>query len=363
MSAQEMTTEERAERRQAFLAEAGWAAAERRLLAADASFRHYDRLTGRDGTAVLMDAPPDKEPVTPFLTVAATLQELGLSAPRILAADAKQGFVLLEDFGDRTFTQVLAAGGDEAALYRLALDLLVALQQRWTPELGEGLKPYDLETLLAEACLLVDWFLPAISGRPTDPEVTQRYLAAWRESLAEVAEVREVMVLRDYHVDNLMLLPGRPGPGACGLLDFQDALLGSATYDLVSLLEDARRDLGPGLAEEMLQRWHDALPERDPEADRRHYACLGAQRSAKIAGIFTRLDRRDGKSRYLAFLPRVLRLIRQDLQHPALAPVAAWFDEHLPLEDPVLPGPAPGRGVPGNELPGREQAERRKTTT
>jgi len=216
MSAQETSPGERAERRQAFLAEAGWGAAERRLLAADASFRHYDRLTGRDGTAVLMDAPPDKEPVTPFLTVAATLQELGLSAPRILAADAKQGFVLLEDFGDRTFTQVLAAGGDEPALYRLALDLLVALQKRWTPELGEGLKPYDMETLLAEARLLVDWFLPAITGRPTDPEVSRRYLEAWRESLAEVAAVREVMVLRDYHVDNLMLLPGRPGPVPAG---------------------------------------------------------------------------------------------------------------------------------------------------
>ncbi len=352
-----MNQEARGAQRQAFLAEAGWERAERRLLAADASFRHYDRLEGRKGTAVLMDAPPDREPVAPFLAVAAILHDLGLSAPRILAADASQGFVLLEDFGDRTFTQMLAGGTGETGLYGLALDVLIELQRRWRPELGQGLPPYDMERLLAEARLLVDWFLPAIRGVPTPPAAVESYLAAWRACLEEVAGLREVLVLRDYHVDNLMLLPGRNGTAACGLLDFQDALVGAAVYDLVSLLEDARRDLGPGLAETMLRRWQEALPDRDPEADRRHYACLGAQRSAKIAGIFTRLDRRDGKSRYLAHLPRVLRLIAGDLQHPALAPVAAWFDEHLPLEDPVLPGPAPGRGVPGMDVPQKERAE------
>ncbi len=344
-----MTARDRDASRQAFLAGAGWAEADRRLLAADASFRHYDRLKGGSSSAVLMDAPPDKEPVEPFLLIAEILLDMGLSAPQILAADPAQGFVLLEDFGDRTFTQVLSRGGDERALYRLALDVLITLQERWKPELGQALKPYDMNCLLAETRLLVDWFLPATTGRAAAPAVVESYLEAWRESLTEVAEQREVLVLRDYHVDNLMLLPGRSGPAACGLLDFQDALVGSPTYDLVSLLEDARRSLGPGLAEEMLDRWRQAFPDRDPEADAQSYACLGAQRSAKIAGIFTRLDRRDGKSRYLAHLPRVLRLIAEDIKHPALAPVAAWFDEHLPLGDPVLPGPAPGRGVPGQE--------------
>ncbi len=344
-----MTAALRGEQRQAFLSAAGWGTAERGLLAADASFRHYDRLRGSAGTAVLMDAPPDKEPVQPFLQIAEILHDMGLSAPRILAAEPEQGFVLLEDFGDRTFTQVLARGGDEAALYRLALNVLVALQRCWRAEHGKDLKPYGLDSLLAEARLLVDWFLPAITGRPTAPAVVESYLQAWRESLAGVGVLREVLVLRDFHVDNLMLLPDRSGPATCGLLDFQDALVGAATYDLVSLLEDARRDLGPGLAENLLQRWHEALPERDPATDALSYACLGAQRSAKIAGIFTRLDRRDGKSRYLAHLPRVLRLIVRNLQHPALAEVAAWFEEHLPLGDPVLPGPAPGHGVPGQE--------------
>lgn len=349
---------ERAEQRQAFLDTAGWGQAERRLLAADASFRHYDRLQAANGSAVLMDAPPDKEPVGPFLQVAEILQDLGLSAPRILAADAQQGFVLLEDFGDRTFTEVLARGGDEAALYRLALDVLIELQRRWRPELGANLPPYDMDCLLAEARLLVDWFLPATTGRDVPDAVVDSYLAAWHECLSEVSALREVLVLRDYHVDNLMLLPGRAGPKACGLLDFQDALLGAASYDLVSLLEDARRDLGPEIAQTMLEAWQQALPDRDPEADALHYACLGAQRSAKIAGIFTRLDRRDGKSRYLAHLPRVLRLLAKDIAHPALAPVAAWFEEHLPLAEPVLPGPAPRRGVPGQEAPMRRESKR-----
>jgi len=344
--------------RETFLRAAGWGRAERRLLAADASFRRYDRLKRGSLSAVLMDAPPDKEPGAPFLKVAATLREMGLSAPRVLAADTASGFVLLEDLGDTTFTRVLAEGADEATIYRLAIDLLVALQQRWQPRYAAQLPPYDEASLLAEARLLVDWYLPAVAGRPTEPAVVASYLQAWRGVLTEVAASREVLVLRDYHADNLMCLPNRCGVAACGLLDFQDALVGPAVYDLASLLEDARRDIAPDLADAMRQRWQEALPERDPAADAAAYACLGVQRSAKIAGIFTRLDRRDGKSRYLAHLPRVFRLIRQGLAEPALAPVAAWFDRHLPLADPALPQPDPGRGVPQRELAQKAQKRR-----
>ena len=340
-------TAERDLRRLDFLRQAGWDGAERRLLAADASFRHYDRLTRGSATAVLMDAPPPMERVAPFLQVAALLAELGLSAPRVLAADPERGFVLLEDLGDATFTQVLRGGGDETALYALAVDLLAELQRRWRPARpAPGLGRYDLAALLAEARLLVDWYLPAVTGRPTPAPVRAAYLEAWRPLLAPLAARDEVLVLRDYHVDNLILLPGRPGIAACGLLDFQDALVGAAAYDLVSLLEDARRAVSPALTEAMLARWQAALPGRDAARDRLDYAVLGVQRSAKIAGIFTRLDRRDGKSRYLAHLPRVLGLIRRGLAEPALAPLAAWFEEFAPLSPPRLPAPAPGAGVP-----------------
>lgn len=330
----------------AFLARAGWDRAERRLLAADASFRHYDRLTGPGGSAVLMNAPPDKEPLGPFIAVARLLEGLGLSAPRLLAIDEANGFLLLEDLGDRTFTRALAEGVAEEPLYALAVDTLAALHRRWQPALGAGLEPYDLETLLAEALLLPDWYLPAVAGRPTSPDVRRAYEAAWRQVLAEVATRREALVLRDYHVDNLLILPGREGLAACGLLDFQDALLGARAYDLVSLLEDARRDVAPELAARMLERYLAALPDLDRAAFLTDYALLGAQRSAKIVGIFTRLDRRDGKPRYLGHIPRLWRILDGDLRHPALAPVAAWFAEHLPAALRIQPVSAPGQGVP-----------------
>ncbi|MEO1190702.1 MAG: tRNA (adenosine(37)-N6)-threonylcarbamoyltransferase complex ATPase subunit type 1 TsaE [Pseudomonadota bacterium] len=339
-------TNKRDHDRAAFLEAAGWGQAKRHLLAADASFRHYDRLNDRERSAVLMDAPPDKEDVRPFQAVTALLHRLDLSAPRILAADPEAGFLLLEDLGDATFTRVLAEGGDETALYELAVDVLVALQQHWQPQMGQDLPPYDLDALLVETALLTDWYYPAVTGRPCPPDLANAHQQAWAEALAPVAERREVLVLRDYHVDNLIQLPDRQGVAACGLLDFQDALLGSAVYDLISLLEDARRDLSDSLRQHLLARWQAALPNRDPERDRADLALLGAQRSAKIAGIFTRLDRRDGKSGYLRHLPRVLRLLAGNLQAPPLAPVAAWFAQHLPLDEARVPVPAPGAGVP-----------------
>src|SRR5690606_23666403 len=212
--------------------------AERRVLAADASFRRYDRLA-RDGErAVLVDAPPPQENVKIFHHIAECLLDVGLSAPRPLAMDAEAGSLLLEDFGDRTFTRALKAGADEVELYRLATDTLVALHQRWGTE-DAGLPPYDAERLLAEAALLVDWFLPATTGRPTPAVQRDAYLAAWREVLPAMLAVPHKLVLRDYHVDNLMVLEGRENVARCGLLDFQDAVIGPIIYDLVSLLEDA----------------------------------------------------------------------------------------------------------------------------
>lgn len=313
-----------------FLAIAGWGGATRRLLAADASFRHYQRIFLEGRTAVLMVAPPDKEPVAPFLAVQERLVTMQLSPPRLYGADRREGLLLLEDLGDQTFTRALAAGTDEHRLYAMAIDVLVAMHERWRPEQAAGLEPYDLSALMKEVLLLVDWYLPAASGRATPAAVRERFVAAWEAVLAPVAERRQTLVLRDYHVDNLMLLPGRAGIAGCGLLDFQDALLGAAAYDLVSLLEDARRDIAPDLAAAMQARYLAARPAIDRDSLLTDYAVLGLQRSTKIVGIFTRLDRRDGKPVYLKHLPRLWRLIGRGLEHPALAPVAAWFDREVP---------------------------------
>jgi aminoglycoside/choline kinase family phosphotransferase len=315
-----------------FLVGAGWRGAERRKLAGDASFRRYDRVRMAGGSAVLMDAPPPQEDVRPFLRVARLLQALRLSAPRILAEDVGQGLLLLEDFGDRTYTRLLADGADEARLYTLAVDLLVELHRRFEPTLADGLPPYDEARLLTEASLLVDWFLPAVRGEPTPSSWRDEYLETWRQILPFAKSAPDTLVLRDFHVDNLMLLDGRDGIAAIGLLDFQDAVIGPVTYDLVSLLEDARRDVDRALAVALIERYLAAFPALDYDGFASSYAVLGAQRNCKIVGIFTRLCVRDGKPQYLGHIPRVWRLIEQDLGHAALAPIAAWLDRHVPPE-------------------------------
>lgn len=318
-----------------FLERAGWGEAVRHPLVADASFRRYERLIGPRGRTMLMDAPPPQENVRPFLKVARHLTALGYSAPRIFAEDATTGLLLLEDLGDDTFTRLLAKGADETELYRLAIDLLIDLHRR--PEAAAiDLPPYNDERLLLEASLLTDWYMPAI-GRPVSAAVRDDYLDRWRDVLAMFHGKQATLVLRDYHVDNLMRLSGRNGIAACGLLDFQDALLGPAAYDLVSLLEDARRDIAPPLVKAMLDRYLDAFPDMNRNAFLTGYAVLGAQRSAKIVGIFSRLMVRDGKPHYLGHIPRVWRLLEGGLRHPALQSVRQWFDENLPAGLRVVP--------------------------
>ena len=314
-----------------FLAAAGWAGHAPGLLAADASFRRYYRLT-RDGeSAVLMDAPPPMENVAAFQRVQSILIGLGLSAPRALRVDTEAGLMLVEDLGDRTFTRALAEGASEEQLYTLAVDVLLALHDRFAARQADesGLPPYDDERLLDEALLLADWYLPAI-GRPPTPAERDAYIGAWTRVLPVTRRVPDTLVLRDYHVDNLMVVEGRRGLGACGLLDFQDAVIGPVAYDLVSLLEDVRRDVPPDLARRMTERYLAGAPGLDRDDFMAAYAVLGAQRNAKIVGIFTRLCRRDGKPHYLRHIPRTWRLLEGDLRHPALAPVRAWFDDVVP---------------------------------
>ncbi len=324
-----------------FLAAAGWGDAERRLLAADASFRRYERLWQDGASRVLMDAPPPRENVRAFHQIAQALLALGLSAPRPLEIDEAAGLLLLEDLGDRTFTRALAEDVDEASLYRLAIDSLIALHQRWRPVPEVAAPPYDDARLLDEVLLLPDWFLPALRGAPTPEPARAAYIEAWRAALTRARAVPDCLVLRDYHVDNLMLLEDRDGVAACGLLDFQDAAIGPVAYDVVSLLEDARRDVGPDVVAEMLARYLDAFPELDREGFMESYAVLGAQRAAKIVGIFTRLSRRDDKDHYLHHIPRVWRILTAGLEHPVLAPVKAWFDREVPPAERRAPPARP----------------------
>jgi len=309
-----------------FLAQAGWNDAEIDPIPGDASFRRYFRLTrpNRSG-AMLMHAPPPHEDPVPFLDVAAWLTSNGLRAPAILAADPPKGWVLTEDFGnDRMRDWLDLNPGGELGAYEDAIDALVDLH---THNPGP-FAPYDLPTYQREADLFTEWYCPA-QGLIVDAE---GYRSAWSEVLTPLLDRQRpgVTVLRDYHAENIMLLGDPMHRQGQGLIDFQDALVGHPAYDLVSLLQDARRDVSPQLEAAMLARYQERA-QADPEflAD---YARLGAQRNAKIVGIFTRLYRRDGKPRYLDFIPRVWEAMERDLANPALEPVAQWFDANIPAE-------------------------------
>ncbi|WP_454887042.1 aminoglycoside phosphotransferase family protein [Sphingomonas oryzagri] len=310
----------------AFLAANGWAGADILPLAGDASFRRYFRVVLGDRRAVLMDAPPEHEDVGPFLAIAGHLDTLGLSAPQSHAVDRAGGLLLLEDFGDRLVGPLLRAGAEgEALIYRDAIALLAGLIGQRVPE---GLPAYDLAVLIREIGLFPEWYAPAV-----DLDVDRDgWAEAWGEVLPRVANPDPaVLVLRDYHVDNIILLD-RPGLKRLGLLDFQDALAGHPAYDLVSLLQDARRDVPEAIEAEMLGHYAAVAGVTDMDAFRADYEILGAQRNTKILGIFTRLWKRDGKRNYLAFQPRVWRYLERNLRHPALAPVAQWFAANVPAD-------------------------------
>ncbi len=308
-----------------FLEGAGWSGADIDPIPGDASFRRYFRVKKDGKPAMLMHAPPPHEDPKPFLQVAAWLSAKGMRAPEIYASDPEHGWVLLEDFGDDRMRDWIDHNpvGEQAA-YEGAIDALAELHKH-----PAGPFPsYDMAAYLRETVLFVEWYCPA-AGLSVD---IAGYDAAWREVLAPLVERQEpgVTVLRDYHAENIMLLGDPRESAEQGLIDFQDALVGHKAYDLVSLLQDARRDVAQELEATMLKRYASAAEPGDSfMAD---YALLGAQRNAKIVGIFTRLWKRDGKPRYLDMIPRVWRAMERDLADPALAPVSAWFDTNIPRE-------------------------------
>jgi N-acetylmuramate 1-kinase len=309
-----------------FLAANGWGGAAIVPLAGDASFRRYFRVIDGARTAVLMDAPADKEDSRPFLDLAAHLVNLGFAAPRALGVDLAQGLILLEDFGDKRVAPLLAADpGPEHDIYATAIDILAALHEHAPPAVA----PYHRGELLREVNVVTEWYLPTVGAAGDPAGYEAAWDAVWQQVIAET-EARPVLVLRDYHADNLMVLDDRTGLQRLGLLDFQDGLAGHPAYDLVSLLQDARRDVDPRLEAEMLDRYMAARGIADRARFRANYEVLGAQRNAKILGVFTRLWKRDGKPGYRAFQPRVWGYLERNLRHEALAPVRAWFDAHLP---------------------------------
>lgn len=336
-----------------FLARCEWGDAIILPLARDASFRSYDRVWLGTESAVLMDAPPEHEETLPFRALSDWLTSRGFSAPCVLAADRARGFLLLEDLGDDKFTQLLAKDDAiENDLYAAAVDLLLDIHDHptsarisLTGEAAYHIPAYDMDALLPEVHLFDEFYLPMLGTPRAD---IPAFDTLWRTALGPVSGSREVVVLRDYHADNLMWLPTRQGVGRVGLLDFQDALVGHPAYDLVSLLQDARRDVAHATERHMLDHYQNEAAEKLTGFSRgefeRDYALLGAQRNTKIIGIFSRLWMRDQKPKYLDLIPRVWGLLERNLAHPALAPLSNWFDAHVPKALRSKP-PKAGGGV------------------
>lgn len=310
----------------AFLVDAGWGGAEIHPLAGDASFRRYFRVHMGDQRAVLMDAPPPYEDPRPFIAVAEYLSGIGLSAPRILHRDLEQGLLLIEDFGDVRMRETVDADlSTEMEIYAGVVNVLVKLHQSVPPS---ALTAQSVPTFLDEVGLFPQWYCPAV-GLSVDEA---GYRAAWEAVLSPLMASLEapVTVLRDYHAENIMLIDGGAGLARFGLLDFQDALAGHPAYDLVSMLEDARRDVTPSVERAMLDHYM-ATTGVGPEFETAYWV-LGAQRNTRILGLFPRLWKRDDKPHYLRFQPRMWGLLERDLEYPALAPLKVWFDANVPPE-------------------------------
>lgn len=347
----------------AFLKQAKWDDAERVAVPGDASTRRYERLTLRDQKAVLMDAPKGAEaPSEPegatvqerkalgynalarlagpnpeaFACMANELTMRGFSAPKIFAANLDKGFILLEDLGDALYARVIAEDpSKERQLYEAAIDTLAAIYRSSFPAKMSfqdetwRVRDYDMAALQAEADLFLDWFAKDL-GREIQDLVRDEWYSIWTELFKSLDAHASGLALRDFHAENIFWLPERQAVSRVGLIDFQDGLFAHPAYDLVSLIEDARRDVSPDLAAPLLKRFCEKAGLKYGSKFKTAYAVMGAQRNAKILGIFVRLAERDGKPNYRDLIPRVATHFKGNLEDPKCADLKAWIATHVP---------------------------------
>ncbi|WP_088342831.1 MULTISPECIES: tRNA (adenosine(37)-N6)-threonylcarbamoyltransferase complex ATPase subunit type 1 TsaE [Rhodomicrobium] len=349
-----------------FIAATDWSGSRHFYVNGDASARGYTRLYREGETALLMDwpkgplGPPVRHgkpyteiahlttDVKPFVAIAEALREVGLAVPEIYAQDLDAGLLLLEDFGDLTFTGLAASSAEMRPLYRLAVDALLALRPHSPPPvltaggISHSLSDFDHEALAIETELVPDWFLPALRGAETPAALRAEFAALWSEQFDWLRAQPDGWLLRDFHSPNLLWRPNETGLARLGIIDFQDAMRGHAAYDLVSLLQDARLDLPDDLEAELLQHYCLAAAKADRQFDRaeflRAYRLLGAQRATKLLGLFTRLARRDGKRFYLRHLPRAARRLAANLADRHLAKLRLWYEREVPGGDSLGDG-------------------------
>ncbi|WP_424930127.1 aminoglycoside phosphotransferase family protein [Amaricoccus tamworthensis] len=320
----------------AFLKRSGWGDSRRTALAGDASARRYERLLNGSEKCLLVDVPPESGlTITPYSAVTRWLLQQGFSAPEIIASEPETGLMLIEDLGDDLLHRLCAdAPGMVSDLYAAAIDVLADMHEcdasgfdgEWSPP------PYDMAVLMREVRLLVEWYLAAALEGGVSKDLADEYESLTSDLLVPLADDRSSVVYRDYHVENIIWLPQREGRRRIGLIDFQDMLIGHPAYDVVSLLDDVRRDVEPEVREAMTLRY---IERRGLQHDDFLMAAstLSVQRNLKIMGLFTRLCRRDGKPRYLDLLPRTWNILMRNLEHPELRQLGDWMERHVPAPD------------------------------
>lgn len=330
-----------------FLARTGWDKAHLSAVGEDSAFRRYFRLKAADGrSAILMEAVPDGSAyVTPghnmkdFIRISKYMRGLGLSAPDIFEADIEEGYLLLDDFGSNSFKMALDAGVNREELYGLATDVLKFLRENAKADDIELPRYYDSHVHTGRR-RLVDWFMPAQKGALNQDGVVEEYLGVWDSIEQSLPPVPQGFLHIDYHFENLMWMPERKGFERSGILDFQGAMTGPVPYDLANLLEDARVDVPKDLRDAMLDRFCAGMSAEEETNFRNWYRVLATQFHCRVLGQFIRLAVRDGKPRYMQYLPRVAGYIAEGLKDPVLAPLKSWFDtqrvtfENLPAYDP-----------------------------
>jgi aminoglycoside/choline kinase family phosphotransferase len=294
----------------------------------DASFRTYDRIVTSDKSYILMDSPTEYYSTEPFENVANWLLDNNFRAPQIFAADRNEGFLLIEDFGDRLFYNILQS--NPYYYYQLSIDVLIKLHKIKPPK---WLDFYSIELMLDELGIFLEYYVSLVGTRISDSD-KEVYLSLWSDILRNLKMLPWVVCLKDYHVQNLMFLSPKQdfldfNTDNLGILDFQDAMIASPIYDLVSILEDARIDVAPEFAEKMLTYYITNMQDLDSSLVRDHYDILGAQRNIRILGVFARKKIRDNNKNYLQFIPRVLGYLYRDLQNPLLEKILDWHKKNF----------------------------------
>ena len=316
-----------------FLITSGWANSQRDTLEADASSRKYERLRSGSNQALLMICPPEGENIYEFIKVTNYLLEKKYSVPIIFSKDPKKGLLIIEDFGDTTFMRAAGKTVEDSLLYSSALEVLIKMHSNQSRDWSRlNLPAYNTNLLLEELSIFCEWYLPNFLKNKALKGAIADFQKIWIRLISEYLVLEPTLVLRDFHADNLFWLPKRKGEQRCGLIDYQDAVIGSPTYDLMSLLEDARRDIPTDLYNKIKGDYILAFPDLDITKFNKEFALLSAQRHCKVLGIFSRLCQRDNKNKYLEHMPRVWHLLEKSCQSAFLAPLETWLNEFIPFE-------------------------------